>query len=118
MMYSAQVSMGEDYDEEEEETAFEKWVGEHLGEKAEKVLLTGAAIVGGLGAILLFTVLPTLVTAGVGHFIELGALAPGHPGRGAEGGHLPELYVSDLPDEGDRAGVPLPRGRAQDHRLL
>lgn len=72
MMYSAQVSMGEDYDEEEEETAFEKWVGEHLGEKAEKVLLTGAAIVGGLGAILLFTVLPTLVTAGVGHFIELG----------------------------------------------
>src|SRR5699024_7393253 len=42
------------------------------GEKAEKVLLTGAAIVGGLGAILLFTVLPTMVTAGVGHFIELG----------------------------------------------
>ena len=47
-------------------------VGEHLGEKAEKILLTGAAVVGGLGAILLFTVLPTLVTAGVGHFIELG----------------------------------------------
>ena len=72
MMYSAQVSMGEDYDEEEEETAFEKWVGEHLGEKAEKILLTGAAVVGGLGAILLFTILPTLVTAGVGHFIEMG----------------------------------------------
>ena len=30
MMYSAQVSMGDDYDPEEEETAFEKWVGEHL----------------------------------------------------------------------------------------
>src|SRR5699024_11518763 len=51
MMYSAQVSMGEDYDEEEEETACEKWVGEHLGEKAVKKLLTGAANVGGLGAI-------------------------------------------------------------------
>ena len=72
MMYSAQVSMGDEYDEEEEETAFEKWVGEHLGEKAEKVLLTGAAVVGGLGAILLFTVLPTLVVAGIGHFVELG----------------------------------------------
>ena len=36
MMYSAQVSMGEDYDEEEEETAFEKWVGEHLGEKPKR----------------------------------------------------------------------------------
>ena len=72
MMYSAQVSMGDEYDEEEEETAFEKWVGEHLGEKAEKVLLTGAAVVGGLGAVLLFTVLPTLVVAGIGHFVELG----------------------------------------------
>ena len=72
MMYSAQVSMGDDYDEEEEETAFEKWVGEHLGEKAEKVLLTAAAVVGGLGAILLFTVLPTLVVAALGHFVELG----------------------------------------------
>ena len=27
MMYSAQVSMGDDYDPAEEETAFEKWVG-------------------------------------------------------------------------------------------
>ena len=31
MMYSAQVSMGDEYDAEEEESAFEKWVGEHLG---------------------------------------------------------------------------------------
>ena len=36
------------------------------------MLLTGAAVVGGLGAILLFTVLPTLVVAGIGHFVELG----------------------------------------------
>ena len=39
MMYSAQVSMGDDYDSEEEETAFEKWVGDHFGKKAEDALL-------------------------------------------------------------------------------
>ena len=39
MMYSAQVSMGDDYDPEEEETAFEKWVGDHLGKKAEDILM-------------------------------------------------------------------------------
>ena len=33
MMYSAQVSMGDEYDAEEEESAFEKWVGDHLGKK-------------------------------------------------------------------------------------
>ena len=43
MMYSAQVSMGDDYDPEEEETAFEKWVGEHFGQKAEDALLACAA---------------------------------------------------------------------------
>ena len=61
MMYSAQVSMGDDYDPEEEETAFEKWVGDHLGKKAEDALLACAAVLGGLLAILLFTVLPTLI---------------------------------------------------------
>ena len=65
MMYSAQVSMGDDYDPEEEETAFEKWVGEHFGQKAEDALLACAAVVGGLLAILLFTVLPTLIVGGV-----------------------------------------------------
>ena len=72
MMYSAQVSMGDDYDPEEEETALEKWVGEHLGKKAEDVLLACAAVVGGLLAILLFTVLPTLIVGGVNHFAALG----------------------------------------------
>ena len=72
MMYSAQVSMGEEYDEVAEETAFEKWVGEHLGKKAEDLVLAAAAVVGGLGAILIFTVLPTLLVGGVGYFVELG----------------------------------------------
>ena len=72
MMYSAQVSMGEDYDPAEEETAFEKWVGDHLGKKAEDALLACAAVLGGLLAILLFTVLPTLIVGGVNHLVELG----------------------------------------------
>ena len=75
MMYSAQVSMGDDYDPEEEETAFEKWVGEHFGQKAEDALLACAAVVGGLLAILLFTVLPTLIVGGVSRFITLGRWA-------------------------------------------
>ena len=72
MMYSAQVSMGDDFDPEEEETAFEKWVGEHLGEKAENILLGAAALVGGLFAILLFTVLPTVLVGALSHFVTLG----------------------------------------------
>lgn len=75
MMYSAQVSMGDDYDPEEEETAFEKWVGDHLGKKAEDALLACAAVLGGLLAILLFTVLPTLIVGGVNHFVTLGRSA-------------------------------------------
>ena len=75
MMYSAQVSMGDDYDPEEEETAFEKWVGDHLGKKAEDALLACAAVLGGLLAILLFTVLPTLIVGGVNHCVTLGRWA-------------------------------------------
>ena len=72
MMYSAQVSMGDDYDAEAEESAFEKWVGEHLGEKAENALMTVAAVLGGLLAILLFTVLPTFLVGGVNRLLPLG----------------------------------------------
>jgi uncharacterized protein YqhQ len=72
MMYSAQVSMGEDYDPQQEESAFEKWVGDHLGKKAEDMLLVAAAVVGGLFAILLFTVLPTVLVGGLDHQIPLG----------------------------------------------
>lgn len=72
MMYSAQVSMGEDYDPQQEESAFEKWVGDHLGKKAEDMLLVAAAVVGGLFAILLFTVLPTVLVGGLNHLISLG----------------------------------------------
>ena len=73
MMYSAQVSMGDDYDPAEEETAFEKWVGDHLGKKAEDIMLAAAA--GGLFAILLFTVLPTVLVGGLNHLVPLGRWA-------------------------------------------
>ena len=75
MMYSAQVSMGDDYDPEEEETAFEKWVGDHFGKKAEDALLVLAAVLGGLFAILLFTVLPTVLVGGLNHLVPLGRWA-------------------------------------------
>ena len=71
MMYSAQVSMGDDYDPAEEETAFEKWVGDHLGKKAEDIMLAAAAVIGGLFAILLFTVLPTVLVGGLNHLVPL-----------------------------------------------
>ena len=75
MMYSAQVSMGDEYDAEEEESAFEKWVGDHLGKKAEDILLAAAAVIGGLFAILLFTVLPTVLVGGLNHLVPLGRWA-------------------------------------------
>ena len=62
MMYSAQ-------------TAFEKWVGDHLGKKAEDIMLAAAAVIGGLFAILLFTVLPTVLVGGLNHLVPLGRWA-------------------------------------------
>ena len=118
MMYSAQVSMGDDYDPEEEETAFEKWVGEHFGQKAEDALLACAAVVGGLLAILLFTVLPTLHRGRREPFYHAGPLGQSGAGSGAESWHLPHLYGGHLQDEGDPPGVRVPRCRAQDHCLL
>jgi uncharacterized protein YqhQ len=72
MMYSAKTSLGDAWDEEEQETAVEKWVGEHLGEKAEDALLVVAAVLGGCMAILLFTTLPTLLVGLLGKAVALG----------------------------------------------
>ena len=46
-------------------------VGDHLGKKAEDVLLGAAAVLGGLFAILLFTVLPTVLVGGVNRLLPL-----------------------------------------------
>ncbi len=70
LMYSAEICMGEEY--EEEETAFEKWIGEHFGKKAEDFVLMLAAVLGGLLAIFLFTILPTVIVGGITAFVSLG----------------------------------------------
>ena len=104
MMYSAQVSMGDDYDAEAEESAFENWVGDHLGKKAEDILLAAAAVVGGLFA-------PALYRAahGAGRRAEssgaAGPLGQSHPRSGAQGGHLFDVHGSHLQDERDPPGV-------------
>ncbi|MFI3170215.1 MAG: DUF1385 domain-containing protein [Faecalibacterium sp.] len=69
LMYSAEISMGEAF--EEEETAFEKWIGEKFGEKAENFFLGLAAVLGGLLAIVLFTVLPTVIVGFISKFVAL-----------------------------------------------
>ena len=70
LMHSAEVSMGEDF--EQEESKFDKWVNEHCGPKAQNALFVLAALLGGGLAILLFMVLPTLITGLVGGVFPLG----------------------------------------------
>lgn len=71
LMLSAQISMGEEFDAEEEQSRLEKWVGEHLGEKAENVLMACAAVAGGMLAIVLFTVLPTTLVGLLNRIVPL-----------------------------------------------
>ncbi len=97
--------MGDDYDPAEEETAFEKWVGDHLGKKAEDILLAAAAVVGGLFAILLFTVLPTVLVGGLNHLVPLGRWAKVVLEAVLKVRHLPDLHGRYLPDEGDPPGL-------------
>ena len=70
LMHSAEVSMGEDF--EQEESKFDKWVNEHCGPKAQNALFVLAALLGGGLAILLFMVLPTLITGLIGGVFPLG----------------------------------------------
>ena len=70
LMHSAEVSMGEDF--EQEESKFDKWVNEHCGPKAQNALFVLAALLGGGLAILLFLVLPTLITGLIGGGFPLG----------------------------------------------
>ena len=74
MMYSAQVSMGDDYDPAEEETAFEKWVGD-IWAKRPKILCWRQLRDRRAVCILLFTVLPTVLVGGLNHLVPLGRWA-------------------------------------------
>ncbi len=70
LMYSADISLGE----EEELSKFEKWLMEKLGDKASEIIGTIAALLGGMLAIVLFMALPTGITGFIdNNIIALGA---------------------------------------------
>ena len=70
LMHSAEVSMGEETFEAEE-SAFDRWVETHLGEKAQNFVMALAAVLGGMLALVLFLVLPTVITGALARFLPL-----------------------------------------------
>ena len=71
LMHSAEVSMGDEF-EEEEPSKLEQWLTRHFGEKVQNVFMVFAAFTGVLLALLLFGLLPTMIVSGINHFVELG----------------------------------------------
>lgn len=71
LMRSAEISMTEE-EKEEEKTSFERWAEKHLGDKATTLMMYLSAVLGGVLAIALFMVLPTVITGLIARFVELG----------------------------------------------
>ena len=71
LMYSADIAM-QDSEDSEPESKLDKWLDEHLGEKFQNALMACAALMGGVVAILLFSVMPTSVVGLVSRFMPLG----------------------------------------------
>lgn len=71
LMYSADIAM-QDSEDSEPESKLDKWLDEHLGEKFQNALMVCAALMGGVVAILLFSVMPTGVVGFVSRFMPLG----------------------------------------------
>ena len=71
LMYSADIAM-QDSEDSEPESKLDKWLDEHLGEKFQNALMACAALMGGVVAILLFSVTPTSVVGFVSRFMPLG----------------------------------------------
>lgn len=71
LMYSADIAMQNSVDSEPE-SKLDKWLDEHLGEKFQNALMVCAALMGGVAAILLFSVTPTSVVGFVSRFMPLG----------------------------------------------
>lgn len=69
LMRSADIAMPEG---EEADSKFEKWLSEKLGEKGTAFLTGISAVLGGSLAIVLFMVLPTLITGFLARFFALG----------------------------------------------
>lgn len=70
LMYSAEISMNEQTFEQEQ-SKLDKWLSEHLSEKAQGFVMAMAAVVGGLMAMVLFMVLPTAIVGFLGNFLPL-----------------------------------------------
>lgn len=71
LMHSAEISMGDDFTEEEP-SKLEKWIEEHTGPRFQSFLMALAAVAGGMLAIVLFMVLPTAIVGLVSKFVNLG----------------------------------------------
>ena len=68
-MYSADIAMqGQEPDKREE------WLTKHFGKKGSDALLMVAGVLGAMLALVLFMVLPTMITGFVDRFIPLGSL--------------------------------------------
>ena len=52
-------------------SAFDRWVEKHLGEKAQNFVMALAAVLGGMLALVLFLVLPTVITGALSRFLPL-----------------------------------------------
>ena len=72
LMWSAEFFEIED--ENEKESAFEKWLSEKLGDKLKDVIIYFSVIVSLIFSIGLFFILPNLITGFVGKFISSGIL--------------------------------------------
>lgn len=70
LMHSAELSMTEE-EQEAEKSRFDAWLEAHAGEKLQSVIMALAALTGGALAILLFLVLPTLLTGLLGAVLPI-----------------------------------------------
>lgn len=70
LMKSAEISLGDAFDEEE--TKFDKWIKDKFGEKGTNLMMAIAAVLGGCLAIVLFMILPTLLVGLLEHVVPLG----------------------------------------------
>lgn len=100
IMRSAEISMTEE-EKEEEQSGFDRWLEEHLGEKGMGVLMTVSALAGGLLAIVLFMVLPTFFTRASRPLCGAGRVQGGG-GGGGKAGALCALPLFDLAHERDQ----------------
>ncbi|MBQ9845967.1 MAG: DUF1385 domain-containing protein [Oscillospiraceae bacterium] len=69
LMFSANIAL----EDENEKTKFEIWLEEKFGKKASDFLTMVAGVLGGMLALVLFMVLPTVITGFVSGIVELGA---------------------------------------------